>query len=401
MSHRTENPRAATAVATEVGRSAVGRELAAEAAASLGDRPANLCVLFASAHFEDEFEQIVCDAHEALGAPALIGTTAESVICNAHEYENEPAVVLWAAHLPNTRAVSFHLSQDDLERLASPDALREHLHVQPQDAPWFVLLGDPFSFNVVELLERLDEAYPGRAAIGGMASAAEQPGQNCLAFDGQTLHHGLVGVALSGDVQIDTVVSQGCRPIGRHLVITKAEQNIIYQLGGKPAMAAVNEVLQNCPPRDLELARRGLLVGCVINEYQRSFARGDFLIRNPIGFDSSSGAMKVNDSVRTGQTIQFQVRDGDTADEDLSMMLTADVPAPAAAALAFNCNGRGTRLFDERHHDARAITRARGGLPMAGFFCAGEIGPIGERNFLHGHTISIGFLRNTEARNHV
>jgi small ligand-binding sensory domain FIST len=215
-----------------------------------------------------------------------------------------------------------------------------------------------------------------------------------MIFEGQCLHHGLCGVALTGNIQIDTVVSQGCRPIGRHLVITEGERNVIRQLGGKPPLAVVIETLKQCSTRDIELARTGgLLVGRVIDEHQPSFARGDFLIRNPIGFEQESGAMMINDVIRIGQTIQFHVRDSESADHDLTSLLGARPRRVAAGALLFTCNGRGSRLFKERHHDARAVARACDALPVAGIFCAGEIGPVGRRNFLHGHTASVAFFR--------
>ena len=353
-----------------------------------------MCLLFASADFRDELEEIAATVSERLDPKAFIGATAESVICDAVEYEHQPAITIWAAHLPGARAAAFHLSQDDLERLEEPEAWHEHLGVDAAARPHFVLLSDPFTLDLLGAVERLEAAYPGRPAIGGVASGGESPGQNVMIFEGQPLHHGLCGVALWGDIEIDTVVSQGCRPIGRHLVITEAERNVIRQLGGKPPLAVVMETLKRCSTRDIELARTGgLLVGRVINEYQGRFRRGDFLIRNPIGFEEKSGAMMINDLVRTGQTIQFQVRDGASADDDLVSMLGASPRSPAVGALLFSCSGRGSRLFKDRHHDAQAVVQACGGQPVAGFFCAGEIGPVGRQNFLHGHTASAGFFR--------
>jgi small ligand-binding sensory domain FIST len=359
----------------------------------LGGRSADFCMLLASAHLEDEIEKIADRVFERLEPRALIGTTGEAVISGDCEYEGQAAVTLLAAHLPQAQCISFHLSQDDLERLDSPAALHEHLGVPPGVNPYFILLGDPFSINPLDLLARLEQAYPGRPATGGMASAGERPGQNAMIFEGQTLRQGACGVALWGGVRVDCLVSQGCRPIGRHMVITHGERNVIYALGGRAPRSVVRELLEECPPRDRELAReRGLLIGFAINECKGGFGRGDFLIRNPMRFDSRSGALEVNDYVRTGQTVQFHVRDGDSADEDLNSLLLTCPSQPVAGALLFSCNGRGTRLFAHRHHDARAVRQRIGSAPLAGLFCAGEIGPIGRRNFLHGHTASIGFI---------
>lgn len=386
----------AVATATNVQQPQLAEFLTEQIRQVLGDAPADLCFVFASAHFAETLPGLVQGLHEQLGPRTLLGMTGEAVIADDTEYEDQPALTLWAGNMPNVRLRSFHLSQEDLDRLDEPEALRDHLAIPLDEQPSFVLLGDPFSLQILRALEQMQRAYPDRPMIGGLASAADAPGENVMIFDGVTLNHGLCGVAMWGDVRMDTVVSQGCRPIGHHMVITRAEGQVIYQLGGKPPLARVTEVLKECSTRDLELARtRGLLVGRVINEYQPKFERGDFLIRNPLGFDSSTGAMAVSDLVRTGQTIQFHVRDAKTAAEDLDNMLAdaATVAKQAAGTLLFSCNGRGSRLFSDRDHDARAVRSVSGPMPLAGLFCAGEIGPVGDQIFLHGHTASIGFLR--------
>ncbi len=384
----------ATAVSDIVGRAETGAELVARIQCALGGG-ADLCLLFCSAEYIDELDRILPAIHDGLQPRVFLGSSADSVIAADTEYEGQAALTVWAARLPNVRLTSFHLSHEDIERLREPEALREHLGLEQRERPYFVLLGDPYTLGprMLEFLDQLEGAYPGRPALGGLASSGQRPGENAIVFDGHLLRHGLAGVALTGDVHIDTVVSQGCRPIGRHYVVTRAEQNVIYQLGGKPTMDVVSAMLKECPEKDLSLARTGgLLLGRVINEYQPSFARGDFLIRNPIGFDPNTKALAVNDFVRTGQTVQFHVRDGDAATEDLRSLLGDTSPIPAAGALLFSCNGRGTRLFSDESHDARAVHEAWN-VPLAGFFCAGEIGPVGNRNFLHGHTASVGLFR--------
>lgn len=384
----------ATAMVEGVGTERPAAQLAGGIRAQLQGGSCDLLLLFASAHFESEFERIAVELLEELAPRAFIGTTSETVIGSDREYEGLPAIAAWAAHLPGVRVHTFHLSQADVERLETPADWHDHLGVSPADDPYFLLLADPFSINALLALDRLDGAYPSRPALGGLASAGEAPRENILIFDGHALREGMVGAALSGAVQIDTIVSQGCRPIGRSLVITRAEKNVIYQLGGRPPLNMVTDVLRHCTSRDVELARsHGLLVGRVINESQGRFSTGDFLIRNPLGFDSSTGAMAVSDFVRAGQTIQFQVRDADSAAQELAVLLSAAPCERAAGALVFTCNGRGTRLFNDRSHDARALHAATHGVPQAGCFCAGEIGPIGGRNYLHGHTASIALIR--------
>ncbi len=208
------------------------------------------------------------------------------------------------------------------------------------------MLAEPFSFSatpgLLNLLERLDSAYPGCQVLGGLASAGEEPGQNRIIFDGHTLRHGLVGVAVWGGTRVDAVVSQGCRPIGKAKVVTRADGNVIYELGGQAPLEVVKQLLVEVAPQDRRLLRRrGLLLGCVANEYQQKFARGDFVIRNPLGFDPNSGAMAVNDLIRIGQTVQFHVRDEASASEDLEGLLAARHSRPAVGALLFTLQWAG------------------------------------------------------------
>jgi small ligand-binding sensory domain FIST len=210
-----------------------------------------------------------------------------------------------------------------------------------------------------------------------------------LIFGSEELSSGAVGISLDGGTGIRTIVSQGCRPIGPPLVVTKAERNLILGLGGKPAFAQFRQIYDELPAHEQSLVRHGLHVGVVINEYQDEFTRGDFLVRNVVGADPESGVIAIGDYVRVGQTVRFHLRDAKSADEDLREMLAAAKIAEPAGALLFTCNGRGTRMFEAPDHDANCIRDAFGELPVAGFFAQGEIGPIGRRNFLHGFTASI------------
>lgn len=389
---------AAVAVTDQSESSAVAAALEQQVREALSSGGLDVGVLFCSPHYEDQIGEIAARLHEALGFRSFIGATAETVIAGEREYEGQAAVVLWAARMPGVRVSSFHLSQEDLKRLGTPDDVRDQLGVSFEERPAFILLGEPFSFPMPEFLSLLSAGFPDCPAVGGMASAAETPGQNVILFDGQPLRSGVAGLALSGNLHVDAVVSQGCRPIGRHMVITQAEKNVIRQLGGRAPLQVVNELIQDCTPRDVELMKqRGLLVGCVINEHQGQFGTGDFLIRSPIGFDAGSGALLINDLVRVGQTIQFHVRDASSATQDLNELLAPESGKPIAGALLFSCNGRGTRLFSRPHHDARAVVDACGSPPLAGIFCAGEIGPVGSRNYLHGFTASVAMFGPAQA----
>jgi small ligand-binding sensory domain FIST len=264
----------------------------------------------------------------------------------------------------------------------------------PDDAA-MLLLGEPFTFPADYLLQRLNEDRPGTRVIGGMASGGAVPGENQLLLSDQVLVDGAVAVLLHGGLRVRTVVSQGCRPIGHPLVITRAEQNIIYELGGRPAMLQLKDIFDGLPNRDKQLIQRGLHVGLVVNEYQDRFDYGDFWMRNVTGGDMNEGYVTVGEFVRPGQTIQFHVRDEQSAHHDLIQLLRQHQQTEDAApegALLFTCNGRGTRLFQRPDHDASAIAETFGDIPLAGFFAQGELGPISNKNFLHGFTASIALF---------
>jgi small ligand-binding sensory domain FIST len=266
--------------------------------------------------------------------------------------------------------------------------------------PWpagaaLFLLGDPFSFPADELIQRINEDHPGIPVLGGMASGGARPEENRLLLGSRCHPAGAVAALVHGGVRIRSVVSQGCRPIGRPFIVTKAEANVIRELGGMPALGRLQEVFAELTPNEQQMVREGLHVGRVLSEYQDHFGRGDFLVRNVIGADPDSGAIAIGDYVRPGQTVQFHVRDAETADEDLRALLTSaatDAAASPAGALVFTCNGRGTRLFSAPDHDAACVRDCLGNIPVAGFFAQGELGPIGGKNFLHGFTASVALI---------
>jgi small ligand-binding sensory domain FIST len=388
-----------TAVAASGGtRQKLVEQLLARGNQTFGGRRPDCGIVFASVHFEDEMQRLAEDIRHGTGALTLLGCTAEAVIGSEHEHEREPAISLWLAHLPDVVVNSFHLGQSQLESLEEPEQWRSALGANGASAGYTIMLGDPYSIDVQSLLSGVNEHLPGQLLIGGMASGAEAPGQAALILDEDAYREGAVGVHLSGDLTIDTVVSQGCRPIGKPFVITRAERNIIHMLGGRKPYDVLRHIFEQSPTRDQELMQQGVLLGRVINERKESFQRGDFLVRNLLGADEESGAIAVGDLVRVGVTVQFHVRDAATADEDLRMMLAPHRVAQAglpAGGLLFSCNGRGSRMFQERDHDIRVMREQLGPLPVAGFFCAGELGPIGGKNFIHGHTASVALFRPT------
>lgn len=358
--------------------------------------PPDLAVLFFSGHHAEAAEDLAEEAKRLLSPRALIGCVGESIVGNDREIEMSPALSVWLACFAD--GVQVDAFQLMLERTADgpcllgwPDALATADPLQSA----ILLLGDPFTFPADLFLEQLNRESPGLRVMGGMASGVRAAGQCRLVRDGEVADAGAVGVLLQGPIGLRSIVSQGCRPIGRHMVITKAEDNIIYELGGRPPLAVLQELWPQLTPDEQRLFQQGLHIGRVLSEYRGEFQRGDFLVRNVLGLDRDSGAMGITDRVRTGQTVQFHVRDAETADEDLHALLQLDVAAHSrkpAGALLFTCNGRGSRLFAEAHHDTRAVRSEVGNIPIAGFFAAGELGPVGGQNFIHGFTASVALF---------
>lgn len=370
-------------------------EAAARARRDLAGAPADLAVVFVSSAHGDRVRPALDGLADTLGIAAVIAGTAEGVLAGTIEHESGPAVAVWMASLPGAVVEPFALEYapgvEGGAFVGWPKGLRG---AWPRDAG-MLLVADPFSFPVDAFLARMEEDHPGIPIVGGMASAGWTPGSNTLVAGRHLSDCGAVGVVVGGSARIRPVVSQGCRPIGRPMVITRAEENVIVELGGRPALERLREVYAEIDEDDRRLVRSSLHLGRVASEYQDHFERGDFLVRNVVGADPDTGVIAVGDLVRTGQTVQFHVRDAGTAHEDLLCLLAAPGGGRPAGAIVFTCNGRGTRLFPDPHHDARAIEDSLGPTATAGFFAQGEIGPIGSRTFLHGFTASIAIFEPT------
>lgn len=356
----------------------------------------DLVIAFISSPLTPVAARLSASLHAALSPGVLLACTSEGVIDREQEIEGQPAVALTAASLPGVSARPFHLqvSGNDRHRLLlNPESFRQ-LVAAPADTRVFILLGDPFSTPMDDILQAFNSAYPGIPVVGGMASGALRPLGNVLALNDSHSHEGAVGVALGGELDIDVVVSQGCRPIWQPFRVEAAHRNVILSLQGRPPLAWIQDLIPGLSEEDRALLQNGLFIGRALKHGQEGFGRGDFLIRGVIGIDQSTGAIAIGDSVMEGETIQFHLRDAFTAQEDLEMMLIPQMfRPPAAGGLLFTCNGRGTRLYNHPNGDISIIQRSLENRHLAGFFCAGEIGPIGGENFLHGHTASLVLFR--------
>lgn len=387
---------AATAAVVDAARWDQALGLALEQAGeSLASTP-DLVLLFASPAYTEAFGHMAAIVQERTGARVVAGCSGQGVIGPAREVEDRPAVALLAATLPGATLRATHITQADVQTCATGADWQRLIGVAPEEANGWLVFADPFTLDAEALIAGLDLAYPGASVIGGMASDEQRRRGTHLFLDGSVHADGAVLVALGGAYTVQAVVSQGAEPIGEAWTVTGAHDNVLDSIGGRPAYDVLAETFQALPPALQERARTNLLIGLATDEYHDEFRRGDYLIRNLVGVDQQTGSLAISARPRPGQTVQFQVRDAGAADEELRAMLTGaqlDLGSrEAVAALLCACNGRGVGLFGEPDHDARTLADTFGPLPVAGFFCNGEIGPVGSRTFLHGFTASIGLI---------
>src|SRR3989338_3113656 len=356
----------------------------------------NIGFLFVSGLSNTAMAEVIALLRKRLKVDHLLGCTCAGIIGSEAEIERLPASTLILGKLPGVKILPFSLNQTQFDDFQQVDDWLQFFNVFPNENPKFLILPDPFLFDMHEFLSGLNQVYPGCPVIGGLASGAMQPRENLLFINNESFEEGIVGVALVGNFSVSTIVSQGCRPIGQSYIVTRAENNIIYTLAGMPFIQVLEEVLQKATARDRLLAQEAIFLGIAMDEYTHNFKRGDFLIRTVIALDQSTGAGVITDYAKTGQTVQFHVRDAETATEDLNELLLShrkkEQNKKPLGALVFSCNGRGENLLREKNQDISTIQKRVGPVPAAGFFCAGEIGPVGGSNFLHGFTNSIALF---------
>lgn len=363
----------------------------------LGTDAPDLLLCFVAPGFASQYKEIPGLASDLIKAKTLAGCSAGGIIGGGIELERETAVSLSAALLPDVKVTSFHIEDENLpDADAAPDKWEEMCGIKNSDEPQFILLPDPFSFRIDSLTQGLDYAFPRSVKIGGLASGAHQAKGNALFLNDRVYRSGAVGLALSGNIEVDSIVAQGCRPVGPTFRVTSCKNNILLELDGKPAIQALYEVLEKMSPKDQQLAKYSLFLGVVMDEFKDSFRPGDFLIRNILGLEPNSGALLVGELLRNERTVQFHLRDADTSSDDLRTMLKQykdSASGKPEGALLFSCLGRGEHLYGVPNHDSDCFKDYLGPVPLGGFFCNGEIGPIGGTTFLHGYTSSFGLFR--------
>ena len=418
----TNSMRWVSSLSTRASLEAAVEEVVQQAQASL-QATADIGFVFISAAFASEYSRLLPLLGERLPDVPLIGCGGGGVIGMNHtgqarEVEAEPALSLTLAVLPDVKVRTFFLPPDTLPDLDSPpNAWVDLIGVPQAEQPHFVLLADPASAKVNDLLQGLDFAYPGSVKVGGLASPSALDGSSGLFCDRQLHREGTVGVALSGNVVLEAIVAQGCRPIGQAYRVTEGERNILLGLEEQDSsgsssysgtalvsqkrtpLEVLQELIQSLSEEDRALAQHSLFVGVAQSEFKQNLEQGDFLIRNLLGVDPRVGAIAIGDRIRPGQRIQFHLRDAQTSADDLDVLLqryrlqTTIDTASTVGALMFSCLGRGEGLYGEPDFDSHLFNRYFPNVPLSGFFCNGEIGPVGNSTFLHGYTTVFGICR--------
>jgi small ligand-binding sensory domain FIST len=362
----------------------------------------DLLVVFVSEHHRREYARVPDLVAARLEPGRLIGCSAGGVIGGGREVEGRPGLSMTAAVLPDVEVIPFHVPG---ERAPTPGAPREAwealVGVAAAGRPQLLLLADPFSFDTERFLPGLDAALPESAKVGGLASGGREPGENALWLGRRVHRDGLVGVALTGDVALDTIVAQGCRPIGEPMFVTKCDRNVLLEVDGRRPLVVLEALHQSLDARDRELFRHSLFVGIVMHADRSEYRQGDFLIRNIMGLDPRTGALAVGALLRPGMVVQLHLRDAHTSAADLETLLTdyeQGGAAPPAGSLLFSCLGRGMHLYGRPDHDTGLFRRHLHDVPLGGFFCNGEVGPVRGTTFLHGYTSSFGLFRTRAGR---
>ena len=328
--------------------------------------------------------------------PLLAGCSSQGLIVGAEEVEEKAGLTLGLYALPESELRAFHFTQEQVEEANGPGYWRLETGVEPEQTNGWLTFIDPFHLDSETWIRTWNEAYAPLPVLGGLASGEMSEQRTQLYLNGDVFEAGGVAISVGGQVKLAGVISQGCTPIGETWTLTKVEQNIIHEIGNRPAYQVLAETFNQLSPEDQKNARGNLFIGLVMNEYLDEFHRGDFLIRNLLDADARSGSIAVGALPRSGQTVQFQRRSAAAATEDMKELLTRAKQGLEGAAIfggcLCSCNGRGQNLFGRPNHDAQMVQQRLGPFGLTGFFCNGEIGPVGEKNFLHGYTASLALF---------
>ena len=364
--------------------------------AQLGSRPVSLGLVFMSPKFFPHATATLEILRVHARIPLLAGCSSASLVAGSHEIEDATGIALALYSLPGAQLTGFRFTQTQVEAADGAEYWPQESGVEQKQSNGWLAFIDPFHLDAEAWVRSWNKSFAPLPVFGGLASGvfAEQTTQ--IYLNGDVYEDGGVAISIGGDVKLSGVISQGCTPIGETWTLTRVEQNLIHQIANRPAYAVLAETVQQLSAADQQKARGNLFIGLVVNEYLEDFHRGDFLVRNLIGGDPNSGVLAVAALPRTGQTIQFHRRDAVAANQDMDELLARAKEKIGVATIYGGClcccNGRGKSLFGAPNHDAERVQKELGPIGLAGFYGNGEIGPVGEKNYLHGFTASLALF---------
>ena len=373
------------------------RECLSGIKADLAGQP-DILIAFISPDFQPSYQNLPGLIYECFPKTILIGCSGNGVIGNGMEVERRAGVALTGAEMSDVSITPFHITDSELpDGDESPEKWESLFKVKHISEPKFIILSDPFSVEIQNLVNGMDYAFPNSTIIGGIASGGSQQGTNAIYLNRDTFESGVVGIALHGDIEIDTIVAQGCKPIGTLMNITGCERNILTSLDNKPPFEVLSGIYNNLSSSDQQLFQHSLFMGIVNDPFIDVPNNGDFLIRNIVGGNPEEGKIAIGEILKEGQLVQFHLRDSSTSSENLKIMLedykSDQERYDQFGALLFSCLGRGSYLYGKADHDTNMFKALIGEIPLTGFFCNGEIGPVGDTTYIHGYTSSFGIIK--------
>ena len=365
---------------------------AEQALAECGGQP-TCGFLFLSASWLPQIHEVLDLVRLHGRIPLLVGSIGAGLIGRSQEAEGVAGLSLLLVRLPETKMTPVLISSEQIEESTGPGYWQMETGIGPEEVDSWIVLANPFAPELERWLAEWSVAFPDAPSIGGLSSGGNGSGENMLLLDGKVIDAAVLALAVKGG-KVRPIVSQGCKPVGEPFTITHAEDNLVYALGSRPAYQVLSETFNGLSDEEKERARGNLFAGLAASEYVADLKRGDFLVRNLLGADPQTGAVAIGARARTGQTLQYQLRDKITAHADLVELakMNGRKGGEPFASLVFSCNGRGHRFFGVPDHDAATLAEIFGPVPSAGFFCNGEIGPIGNASYLHGYTASIALF---------
>ncbi len=363
---------------------------------SLAAPKVSLGLIFLAPRLFEQAPQILEIVQLHARVPLLVGCSSQALIAGSEEIEDNAGICLGLYHLPGADLRAFHFKQEHVDESTGAAYWHHETDIDSNSTNGWLAFADPFNMDCDSWLRSWNEAYAPLPVLGGLASGDFSARATQLYLNREVYEEGVIVISIGGDLALESVISQGCTPIGETWTITKADQNFIYEIGNRPAYTVLAETFSHLPPDEQKKTQGNVFIGLVVNEYLDEFKRGDFLIRNLIGADPSTGVLAVGAFPRPGQTMQFQRRDAAAANEDMMALLNRAheqlKERTVYGGCLCSCNGRGSHLFGYPSHDAGLVQRRLGPVALTGFFCNGEIGPVGEKNFLHGWTASLALF---------